>query len=145
MGTIFVAYGEESHRERVLEFAAERADASGDDLFVYHIHDTAETSEQRIHDEIGSVIERTAPGIEFEVQIGPRDRLEADEAAYERTKVSKRKQLLDAIVESDREYEYIVMGNVDHGPVEEFVLPSMTEAVLETNAAPVALVPAPEG
>lgn len=138
MGTIFVAYGKEPHRETVLEFAAQRAAAADDDLFVYHIHESEDESDGRIRTGVEEVIRRTAPEIDFEVLIG---RLETQEGGYERSKVSKQRQLLDMITANNRDYEYVVMGNVEQGLVEEFLLSSMSEAVLDTHKIPVMLVP----
>lgn len=46
------------------------------------------------------------------------------------------------MVESaDRDYEYVVMGNIERGPIEEFFLSDMSEAILDTHTLPVMLVP----
>ena len=42
---------------------------------------------------------------------------------------------------NDRDYEYVVMGNIEQGLIEEFLLSSMSEAVLDTHKIPVMLVP----
>lgn len=138
MGTIFIAYGKEPYRETVLEFAAKRAAAAGDDLLVYHIHESEDESDDRIRTEVKEVIQRTAPDVDFEVSIG---RLDTQEGEYEQSTVSKQKQLLNMITVNDRDYEYVVMGNVEQGLVEEFLLSSMSEAVLDTHTIPVMLVP----
>jgi nucleotide-binding universal stress UspA family protein len=135
MGTIFVGYGDHEGREGVLAFAAERAAASGDDLFVYHVEEASDESAAAIRGEVAAGIDRTAPGVEFEVHMaGP-------EKHSDRENVSKQKRLLDAITDPDREFEYAVMGNVEHGPVESLTIPSATEAVLESRSIPVVLVP----
>jgi nucleotide-binding universal stress UspA family protein len=135
MGTIFVAYGDHDGRESVLAFAAERAAASGDDLFVYHIEEAEDQSAAAVREEVATVIERIAPDVDIEVNV-------AVNGEYsDRSNVSKRKRLLDVITRSGREFEYAVMGNVERGPVENLVLPSMTEAVLESQSIPVVLVP----
>lgn len=134
MGTIFVAYGEEG-RERVLEYAADRAREAGDDLFIYHAQEDAGESGDEVRAEIESIREEAAPDIEAEVVI-EEWRGESDE-----TNVSGQKRLTDAIQRGDREWSYVVMGNVRHGTVESFVVPSMTEAVLELQTVPVMLVP----
>lgn len=135
MGTIFVAYGDHDERESVLAFAAERAAASGDDLFVYHIEEAEDESAAAVREEVAGVIERTAPDVEYVVNVAVAD------GHSDLTNVSKQKQLLDVITQSGREFEYVVMGNVEHGTVESFVVPSMTEAVLESRSIPVVLVP----
>jgi|GEM_PF-1722629 len=135
MGTIFVAYGDHDERESVLAFAAERAAASGDDLFVYHIEEPEDESAATVREEVAGVIERTAPDVEYVVNVSTSD------GHSDLTNVSKQKQLLDVITQSGREFEYAVMGNVEHGTVESFVVPSMTEAVLESRSIPVVLVP----
>jgi nucleotide-binding universal stress UspA family protein len=136
MGTIFVAYGDHKGRETVLEFAVERAVESGDDLFVYHVEESEDESPEAVREEIAAVVERTAPDVAFEARVAvPADHSDA-------ANVSKQKRLLDAILSSGREYEYVVMGNVERGTVERFTIPSMTEAVLETRNIPVVLVPA---
>lgn len=135
MGTIFVAYGDHDERESVLTFAAERAAASGDDLFVYHIEESEDVSAAAVREEVAAVIERTAPDVEFEVNVA----VHGDHS--DRSNVSKQKRLLDVLTQSGREFEYAVMGNLQHGAVESFVVPSMTEAVLESRSIPVVLVP----
>lgn len=138
MGTVFAAYGSEPHREAVLEFAAERAVAAGDDLFVYHIRESEDQPADRTRTEIEGILQRTAPDLDFETTI---EDMDTQQGEYERSTVSKQKQLIDVITTTDREYEYVVMGNVDHGPIEEFLLSSTSEAVLDTHAIPVMLVP----
>lgn len=139
MGTIFVAYGKKPHRETVLEFAAKRAMAAGDDLFIYHIHESDDESDDQVRTEVEGILQQTAPEVDFEVVVG---RLGTQKGEYDRSPVSKQKQLLDMITTTDRDYEYVVMGNVKQGLVEEFLLSSMSEAVLDTYKIPVMLVPA---
>lgn len=134
MGTIFVAYGGSlEERTTVLEFAAERAAASGDGLFVYHVQEGDE-SDPDLRAEVQEVVERVAPGVPLEVDLNVSESSESGN-------VSKQKRLTDAIVEGGREFEYAVMGEVEHGTIEGFVLPSMTKAVLDTHEIPVLLVP----
>lgn len=135
MGTIFVAYGESGHRNKLLEFAVEQAAASEHDLLVYHVQETEEESPDRIREEIETVIRSTAPEVTVEVELDFRDEFS------DLTNVSKRKRLTNAILESDRDYEYVVMGGIERDPVEGLVHASMTEAVLELHAVPVMLVP----
>ena len=81
------------------------------------------------------MIDRTAPEVSHEVHVsGP-------ETYSDRENVSKRKRLLDALTDTNREFVYAVMGNVEHGPVESLTIPSTTEAVLESRSVPVVLVP----
>ena len=135
MGPIFVAYGDHGEREQVLAFAAERAAKSGDDLFVYHVEEGEEESPEDVREEVAGVVERTAPDVEYEINV-------AVHGDYtDRSNVSKQKRLLDVITQSGREFEYAVMGNVERGAVESLVIPSMTEAVLESRSIPVVLVP----
>jgi nucleotide-binding universal stress UspA family protein len=135
MGTIFVAYGDDGAREEVLAFAAERAAAGGDDLFVFHVEEHSDESDAAIREEVAAVIDRTAPEVSHEVHVsGP-------ETYSDRENVSKRKRLLDALTDTNREFVYAVMGNVEHGPVESLTIPSTTEAVLESRSVPVVLVP----
>ncbi|WP_415379220.1 universal stress protein [Halosimplex sp. TS25] len=134
MGTIFVAYGGDG-RESVLEYAAKRAADAGHDLYVYHTKDVADEETREIRAEIESALDRTGLGVPAEVVI------ESGKGESDNTNVSAQKRLTDAIVGSDREFVYVVMGEVEHGAVESFVLPSMTEAVLETREVPVLLVP----
>lgn len=134
MGTIFVAYGgSPEQRTGVLEFAAERAAASGDGLFVYHVQEGDE-SDPDLRAEVQEVVERVAPDVPLEVDLNVRE-------GSESANVSKQKRLVDAIVESGREFEYVVMGEVERGAIEGVVLPSMTGAVLDTHEIPVLLVP----
>ncbi|WP_436907621.1 universal stress protein [Halosimplex marinum] len=134
MATIFVAYGEDG-REDVLAFAAERARASGDDLFVYHYQETADEAAETVRSEVEAVLDEVAPDVAAEVVV------EEGRGRSDETNVSSQKKLVDAIRERDPEWSYVVMGNVEHGAVESFVLPSLTEAVLDLRDVPVLLVP----
>jgi nucleotide-binding universal stress UspA family protein len=134
MATIFVAYGEDG-REGVLSFAAERARASGDDLFVYHYQETADEAADAVRSEVEAVLDEVAPDVAAEVVV------EVGRGRSDETNVSSQKKLVDAIRERDPEWSYVVMGNVEHGTVESFVLPSLTEAVLDLRDVPVLLVP----
>lgn len=138
MGTIFVAYGKDPHRNTVLEFAIERAAAANDDLFVYHINEPEDKSPDQIQTEVEQTIQQTESDVEFEVTV---DNLGTVQEKFERSNVSKQKQLVDMIESLDRDYEYVVMGNIERGPIEGFFLSSMSEAVLDTHAIPVMLVP----
>ncbi|WP_436925677.1 universal stress protein [Halosimplex amylolyticum] len=134
MGTIFVAYGGDG-RETVLEYAVERAAEAGHGLYVYHTKDVADEETTEVREEIESVLDRT--GVEVPVEI----EVEKGKGESDETNVSAQKRLTDAIVDADREFTYAVMGEVEHSAVESFVLPSMTEAVLEMREVPVLLVP----
>ena len=135
MPCVFVAYGATERRIPVLEFAAERAMAAGEELLVHHVQESPEDSAGAIRDEVAGVIDRVAPDIQYEVRID-------DHGVYsEDTNVSKQKRLIDAIMEDDREYAYVVMGNIERGTIEELTLSSMTEAVLGIHDIPVMLVP----
>lgn len=135
MGTIFVAYGGTGHRNTVLEFAVEQAAASEYDLLVYHIYENEEESVQQVREEIETIIERIALEVSFEIEINTRNE------NSDLTNVSKQKRLTDAILESDRDYEYIVMGDIKRDSLEGFTHASMTKAVLKMHAIPVMLVP----
>lgn len=137
MGTIFVAYGEPERRTAVLEFAARQASASGHDLYVYHVAEGDGGSEDAaaLRSEAEEVLARVAPGVAADIAVEERESFSDD------TNVSPQKRLTDAVLESGREYEYVVMGAVERTAVEGISHPSMTKAVLETHAVPVALVP----
>ncbi|MDZ7701522.1 MAG: universal stress protein [Halobacteriales archaeon] len=135
MGTLFVAYGEPGERSAVLEFALERAAAAGDDLLVHHVLETDAEETDAIEDEIAATADRVAPDVAYEVRLDGR-------AVYsDESNVSTRKRLIDAILEDGVEYTYVVMGNVEHGAIEELSLSSMTKAVIDAHAIPVLLVP----
>ncbi|MFB6359969.1 MAG: universal stress protein [Halobacteriales archaeon] len=135
MACIFVAYGATESRVPVLEYAVERAITAGDELLVHHIQESPEDSADAIRKEVGEIIERFAADVQYEVRID-------DHGVYsEDTNVSNQKRLVDAILEDDQEYAYVVMGNIERGTIEELTLSSMTEAVLETHDIPVMLVP----
>ncbi|MDZ7702532.1 MAG: universal stress protein [Halobacteriales archaeon] len=135
MGTLFVAYGEPGERSAVLEFALERAAAAGDDLLVHHVIESETAEPDAIREEIAATVERVAPDVAYEVRLDDRG-VYSDES-----NVSARKRLIDAILEDGVEYSYVVMGNVEHGAIEELSLSSMTEAVIDAHAIPVLLVP----
>lgn len=134
MATVFVAYGE-GGREDVLAFAAERARESGDDLYVYHYQETASETADEVRAEIEAVLAEVAPDVSAEIVV------ETGRGGSDDTNVSSQKKLADAIEKTDREWSYVVMGNVEHGAVESFVLPSLTETVLDLRDVPVMLVP----
>ena len=138
MATIFVAYGGPAGREAVLAFAAERAAASGDDLYVYHALASVDAEDEPVRREIEDVLAETAPEVSYEI------RIEARPGDSDRANVSTQKQLIDAVVDADREFAYVVMGDIHHGPIESISIPSMTEAILETRKVPVVLVPVDE-
>ncbi|QLH76211.1 universal stress protein [Halosimplex rubrum] len=131
MGTIFVAYGGDG-RESVLEFAAERARETGEELYVYHLRELVGESID-VRAEVETVLDEVAPGVAVEVAV---ETAEDDEAGP-----STKARLAEVAAEPERDWTYVVMGDVEYGAVERFVLPSMTEAVLETRAVPVLLVP----
>lgn len=135
MGTIFVAYGGGEHRNVVLETATELAASGGHDLLVYHVTEARTTSEPRVRDEIRSVVQHVTPYVAYEIEIDGPATAAADEFPSKETK------LVDAIHRSDRDPEYVVMGDVDRGPVEQFTHPSLTRAVLTETTYPVMLVP----
>lgn len=135
MATICVAYGGPGDRAAVLRFAAERAAAAGDDLFVYHLQESPDDDADDVRAEIDDVLQRTAPDVPVEVVVERRE-CESDE-----TNVSSQKRLVDTITGADREFASVVMGDVERGAIESITLPSMTEAVLETRSIPVVLVP----
>lgn len=135
MGTIFVAYGGPAHGNRVLEFAVEQAAASGYDLLVYHVEEDVAESVQAVREEIETVVEATAPEVTYTVEIDARDEVS------DLTNVSKQKRLTDALLDADRDYEYVVMGDIQRTSLEGLAHASMTRAVLELHAFPVVLVP----
>lgn len=135
MGTIFVAYGGGEHRNVVLERATELA-ASGDhDLLVYHLATDPQVSAPIVRDEITSVIEEVTRYVAYEIEI---DSPAADSAPETQSKPAR---FLEALEGTDCDIEYIVMGAVDRGPVEQFTHHSMTSAVLDEGISPVMLVP----
>lgn len=135
MGTIFVAYGEPADRSAVLRFAAEQAAAAGHDLLVYHVQEGEDDPVDAVESEARSTVEAIAPDLDMEVRVDGR------EEVSDATNVSAQKRLVDAILEDVDAYEYVVMGVVERGPVDDLVHASMTEAVLRTHALPVLLVP----
>lgn len=135
MGTIFVAYGGPNHPNRVLEFAVDQAAASEYDLLVYHVEEDVEESIQEIREEIETVVEKSVPEITYSVEIDTRDEVS------DQTNVSKQKRLTDALLDSDREFEYVVMGDIQRTSLEGLTHASMTRAVLELHSFPVLLVP----
>lgn len=135
MGTILVAYGEPGDREEVLRVAAEQAVAAGYDLLVYHVQEGDDESAEAVEDEARAVLAEVAPDVDVEVRVDTREKLS------DATNVSPQKRLVDAILEDAESYEYVVMGDVERGAVDELVHASMTAAVLKAHAVPVLLVP----
>ena len=128
MGTIFVAYGDHDERERVLAFAAERAAASGDDLFVYHVEEAEDESPTAVREEVARVIEQTAPGVSVETHVDvPSNHTDA-------SNVSKQKRLLDAVLKQQLELLDVsdVFGViVDPRPSRRLVCPALVKAEVE--------------
>ena len=135
MGTLFVAYGEPADRDAVLRVAAEQAAAAGHDLLVYHVQEADDDAPEAVEAAARATVDEVAPGVEVTV------RVEARGEVSDATNVSPQKRLVDAIGEDPGAYEYVVMGDVDRGAVDELVHASMTEAVLRARALPVLLVP----
>jgi nucleotide-binding universal stress UspA family protein len=135
MSMIFVAYGDPETREDVLEFATQRAQSCDSELFVYHVQEGVDENATDVQAEIEAVVDRTAPGVEYTVDIN------TVSPSSDHNNVSKQKRLLDAILESEPDFEYVVMGNVEHGMIESISIPSLTKSVLETREVPVLLVP----
>lgn len=127
--TILVAYGSDDASESALRFAAERAARTGDRLHVLHV---------QTGDEDGPVttetIDDVLDGIDVEYVLENLG-FETGDAAN----VSVAKRLIDHVLSDD--YAYVVMGNKSKGALEEMLVGSVTEAVLETHAIPVMLVP----
>lgn len=134
MTTVFVAFGEPEQRATVLGFAAKQATASGYSLYVYHIHESEEPA-QSIRAEAERII-TDAPGqIDYDIDIDQREEFS------DLTNVSRQKRLTDAIFSADRDFEYVVMGDIERDRLENFSHASLTRAVLERHAIPVLLVP----
>lgn len=135
MGAIFVAYGERDRRTDVLEFAVDRAASCGCDLVVYHIQEARSESASEVREEIESVVQGADSFLVYDIEI---DRVENRSSETVR---SKQELLHRAIFETDRDYEYAVMGQIERGPIEDITHPSMTKAVLDKRSIPVMLVP----
>lgn len=135
MGTIFVAYGGGEHRNRVLETAVEQAAAGNHDVLVYHVMTEQTPDERRVRDEIRNVVQQRDPYVAYDIEI--------DGGAVDGTGTDdpKETKLLEAIDRSALDFEYVVMGDVNRGPVEQFTHSSMTRAVLNEATCPVMLVP----
>lgn len=135
MGTIFIAYGERDGRTEVLEFAVDQASTCGHDLLVYHVQEAQSESVAEVRTEIETTVEERAPFLVYDIEI---DRSDGRAGSPVR---SKQDLLVEAIFERDRDVDYVVMGEVRRGPIEEFTHSSMTEAVLKEHDIPVTLVP----
>lgn len=135
MGTLFVSYGGPEHREEVLAFAAKQAAAAEYDLFVYHVQERTDESVEAVRTEIGEVLADTAPSVDAEIGI------ETRETPSDETNIATRKLVTDALFESDREFEYAVVGDIERGSIGEAMHASLTQAILNYHAIPVMLVP----
>jgi len=129
MGAIFVAYGERDHRTDVLEFAVEQAMSGGRDLVVYHVREDKSESVLEIREEIEFAVRKKDPSLVYDIEI---DRLKDR---------SKRELLLEAVFETDRDFDYVVMGEIKRGPLEGITHSSLTKAILNEHSIPVMLVP----
>jgi nucleotide-binding universal stress UspA family protein len=135
MSAIFVAYGERDRRTDVLEFAVDQAMSCGRELVVYHVQEVESESVGEIRAEIESVVQKKDPFLVYDIEI---DRLEASSTE---AGISKQELLLRAIFESDRDLDYVVMGEIKRGPIEDITHSSMTKPVLDEHSIPVMLVP----
>jgi len=138
MGTIFVAYGRPQNRNTVLRFAARQAASCDHELFVYHIHESAEDSVTDVREEAETVLDEATPQVPFTVHIN------TPNGTFGPSTASKSERLLDAILETDPDYEYVVMGDIERGSLEALTHDSLTEAILRTHSIPVMLVPVGE-
>lgn len=135
MGTVFVAYGEPGGREAVLRFAAEQAGAAGHELLVYHVQEPESDPADALRAAVEATVAEVAPGLEVTVRVDSRN------PVTDETNVSPAKRLVDAVLASVDDVEYVVMGDVERGSIDGLVHASLTEAVLDTHAVPVLLVP----
>lgn len=135
MAAIFVAYGERDRRTDILEFAVEQAMSCGHDLVVYHIQEAKSESVRKIREEIETVVQQVEPYIIYDTEIVRLD------GKFGKTGKSKQEHLLRAIFGTDREFVYVVMGEIERGPIAEITHSSMTKAVLSEHSIPVLLVP----
>lgn len=135
MGTIFVAYGERDGRTEILEFAVDQATAGDHELYVYHVQEAPSESAAEVRTEIETAVQERDPFLVYDIEI---ERADGRSGTSSR---SKQELLLEAIFENDRDFDYVVMGEVPRGPLEGITHSSMTEAVLKTHDIPVTLVP----
>lgn len=135
MGTIFVAYGERDRRTDVLKFAVDQAMSCGHEVVVYHIQEIESESTAEVREEIESIVQKKDPFLVYDIEI---DRLEASSREAGN---SKQELLLSAIFETDRDFAYVVMGEVKRGRIEGITHSSMTQPVLDEHSIPVMLVP----
>ncbi len=135
MGTIFVAYGERDGRTEILEFALDQATRCDHEVFVYHIQEAESESVDEVRTEIETTVQERDAFLVYDIEI---ERVDGRAGSSAR---SKQELLLEAIFESDRDFDYVVMGEIRRGPLEGITHSSMTEAVLKTHDIPVTLVP----
>lgn len=135
MGAIFVAYGERDGRADVLEFAVDQATSCGHDLVVYHVQEAESESPHEVREEIESVVQQRDPFVVYDIEI------ESLEDHSGEAGPSKQELLLGAVFETDRDFEYVVMGDIERGPIEDIAHSSMTRAILDEGSIPVLLVP----
>lgn len=119
----------------MLEFVAEQASASGFDLLVYHIQETPSESAMEVREAIESIVQGVDPYLVYDIVIERWDDRSGESDS------SKQERLLEAIFGSDRDVEYVVMGEIERGPIEEFTHSSVPKAVLNERTIPVTLVP----
>lgn len=135
MGTIFVAYGDREGRFDVLEFAVDQSASSDHDLLIYHILESQETSAKTVRTEIEQAMEQMNPYIVYDIRI---DKLTDRSTGSGETKSER---IIDAISQPRRYIEYVVMGEIERGPIEGITHSSLTRAVLKECDVPVMLVP----
>lgn len=135
MAAIFVAYGERERRTAVLEFAVDQATSCGHELVVYHIQEAKSESVPEIREEIETVVQQVDPYLVYDIEI-----VRFDDQSR-KSGESKQEQLLSAIFETDRDFAYIIMGEIERGPIAGLTHSSMTKAVLNEHSIPVLLVP----
>ena len=135
MGIIFVAYGDREGRFDVLEFAVDQSASSDHDLLIYHILESPETSAKTVRTEIEQAMERMNPYIVYDIRI--------DELADRSTGSgeTKSERIVDAISQPTQSFEYVVMGEIQRGPIESLTHSSLTRAVLKEGHVLVMPVP----
>jgi nucleotide-binding universal stress UspA family protein len=118
-----------------LEFAVDQATTCGHELVVYHIQEAQSESVAEVRKEIETIVQQQDPYLVYDIEI---DRW--DSRSKERGQ-SKQNQLRKAIFETNRDYEYVVMGEIERGPIEGITHSSMTKAILKEHEIPILLVP----
>lgn len=128
MSEVLVAVDGRDASIRALEFAADRAERTGDALHVVHVSSDSDEADDQIRRRVEESL--SAFDVDADVEF-------VDRSGTSRDAVGE--QLLALVASHD--YELVVVGNEPRGAVREFIVGSVAKQLVDARDVPVLLVP----